>query len=192
MIAISKLIKSTDPLAKIVFIGPCTAKKMEIKETDIKGITDYVMTFEELQSMLDAFEIDIAECEELPLNNASFYGRIFARSGGLTEAVKNLVEESNTTAEFKPITCDGLIECDKALKLLKFNRLNGNFIEGMACTGGCIGGSASLSHGRKDKGEVDKYGKLALEQNVADSLRAIELDDIDLHRGEGFMSNKIK
>ncbi|MGK0465520.1 MAG: [FeFe] hydrogenase (group B1/B3) [Clostridium sp.] len=188
MIAISKLIKSTDPLAKIVFIGPCTAKKMEIKEADIKGITDYVMTFEELQAMLDAYEINIEECEELPLNNASFYGRIFARSGGLTEAVKHLVYEANPDVDLKPITCDGLIECDKALKLLKFNRLNGNFIEGMACTGGCIGGSASLSHGKKDKGEVDKYGKLALEQNVSDSIRSIESDDIDLHRGEGFMS----
>lgn len=188
MIAISKLIKNTDPLAKIVFIGPCTAKKMEIKQEDIKGITDYVLTFEELQAMLDAFEIDIETCEELPLNNASFYGRIFARSGGLTEAVKHLVDAENTSVEFKPISCDGLIECDKALKLLKFNRLNGNFIEGMACAGGCIGGAASLHHGPKDKTEVDKYGKLALEKSVNDSLRIIKTEEIDLHRGKNFMS----
>lgn len=188
MIAISKLIKTTDPLAKIVFIGPCTAKKMEINEADIKGITDYVLTFEELQAMLDAFDINIEECEELPLNNASFYGRIFARSGGLTEAVKHLVEAENISTEFKPISCDGLIECDKALKLLKFNRSNGNFIEGMACSGGCIGGAASLSHGPKDKNEVDKYGKLALEQNVNDSLRIIKVEEIDLHRGKDFMT----
>ena len=187
MIAISKLIKSTDPLAKIVFIGPCTAKKMEINESDIKGITDYALTFEELQAMLDAFDINIEECEELPLNNASFYGRIFARSGGLTEAVKHLVEAENISTEFKPISCDGLIECDKALKLLKFNRSNGNFIEGMACNGGCIGGAASLSHGLKDKNEVDKYGKLALEKNVNDSLRIIKVEEIDLHRGKDFM-----
>ncbi|MBC8060905.1 MAG: 4Fe-4S dicluster domain-containing protein [Clostridiaceae bacterium] len=189
MIAISKLIKSTDPLAKVVFIGPCTAKKMEINEVDIKGITDYVLTFEELQAMLDAFDINIEECEELPLNNASFYGRIFARSGGLTQAVKHLVEAENTPIEFKPISCDGLIECDKALKLLKFNRSNGNFIEGMACTGGCIGGAASLSHGVKDKNEVDKYGKLALEKDVIDSLRIIKVEKIDLHRGKNFMTN---
>jgi len=188
MIAISKLIKKTDPLAKIVFIGPCTAKKMEIKEEDIKGITDYVMTFEELQAMFDAFNINLEECEELPLNNASFYGRIFARSGGLTEAVKHLVQAGNIPVEFKPISCDGLIECDKALKLLKFNRSNGNFIEGMACSGGCIGGAASLNHGPKDKSEVDKYGKLALEENVNDSLRVMKLEEIDLHRGKNFMS----
>jgi [FeFe] hydrogenase (group B1/B3) len=190
MIAISKLIKHSDPLSKIVFIGPCTAKKMEINQEDIKGITDYVLTFEELQAMLDAFDIDLTQCDELPLNNASFYGRIFARSGGLTEAVKHLVSLEDTTVELKPISCDGLIECDKALKLLKFNRSPGNFIEGMACSGGCIGGPASLNHGRKDKGEVDKYGKLALEKNISDSLRVIKVDEIDLHRGKNFMSSK--
>lgn len=189
MIAISKLIKNTDPLAKVVFIGPCTAKKMEIKQADIKGITDYAMTFEELQAMFDAFDIELEGCEEHPLNNASFYGRIFAKSGGLTEAVKHLVESSeNTSVEFTPISCDGLIECDKALKLLKFNRLNGNFIEGMACSGGCIGGPASLNHGPKDKKEVDKYGKLALEQEIDDSLKVIKVEEIDLHRGKDFMT----
>ena len=188
MIAVSKLIKSTDPLAKVVFIGPCTAKKMEIKQDDLKGITDYVMTFEELEAMLDAFEINIETCAELPLNNASFYGRIFARSGGLTQAVKHLVDASNTSVEFNPISCDGLIECDKALKLLKFNRLNGNFIEGMSCSGGCIGGAGSISHGPKDKNEVDKYGKLALEKNITDSLKVIKVGKIDLHRGKDFMS----
>ncbi|MCB2294943.1 4Fe-4S dicluster domain-containing protein [Clostridium algoriphilum] len=188
MIAISKLIKNTDPLAKIVFIGPCTAKKMEIKQDDIKGITDYVLTFEELQAMIDAFEIDIEKCEELALNNASFYGRIFAKSGGLTEAVKHLVDTRDTSVEFKPISCDGLIECEKALKLLKFNRSAGNFIEGMACTGGCIGGAASLRHGPKDKNEVTKYGKLALDKVDSESLRIIKVKEVDMHRGKDFMS----
>ena len=188
MIAISRLIKNTDPSAKVVFIGPCTAKKMEIKQEDIKGITDYVLTFEEIQAMFDAFEIDINECEELPLNNASFYGRIFARSGGLTEAVKHLVDAQDTTVEFKPISCDGLIECEKALKLLKFNRSNGNFIEGMACSGGCVGGAVALHHTSRDKNEVDKYGKLALEKDVSDSLKIIKIEQVNMHRGKNFMS----
>ncbi|MBU3181032.1 4Fe-4S dicluster domain-containing protein [Clostridium psychrophilum] len=187
MIAISRLIKKADPLAKVVFIGPCTAKKMEIKQADIKGITDYVLTFEEVQAMLDAFEINLEECEELPLNNASIYGRIFARTGGLTEAVQHLVDTKETLVEFKPISCDGLIECEKALKLLKFNRSNGNFIEGMACEGGCVGGAASLRHGLKDKNEVNKYGKLALEENVNDLIKSIKIEKIDMHRGKNFM-----
>ncbi|MBL4936189.1 4Fe-4S dicluster domain-containing protein [Clostridium sp. YIM B02515] len=182
MIAISKLIKNLDPEAKVVFIGPCTAKKAEILEPDIKGITDFVITFEELQAMLDAYEINIEDCEDSPLNNASFYGRIFARSGGLTESIKHIINDKGLKVDFKPISCDGLQECDKALKLLKFNKLPSNFIEGMACQGGCIGGAASLCHGPKDKTEVDKYGRLALEKHVADSLRVFELEEIDFNR----------
>jgi [FeFe] hydrogenase (group B1/B3) len=182
MIAISKLIKNMDNNCAVVFIGPCTAKKAEILESDIQGITDHVITFEELQAMLDASDINIAECEDTPLNNASFYGRIFARSGGLSEAVKHLIETENLDVEFKPVSCDGLAECEKALNLLKYNRLANNFIEGMACTGGCIGGAASLSHGPKDKNEVDKYANLALEKKVNDSLRIIKLNEIDLSR----------
>lgn len=182
MIAISKLIKNTDKDAKIVFIGPCTAKKDEINDEDLIGITDYVMTFEELQAMLYAFDINIEECEESPLNNSSFYGRIFARSGGLTEAVRNIINTQNLDVDFRPVRCDGLSECDKALKLLKFKRLDGNFIEGMACIGGCIRGAGCLSHGPKDANEVDKYGKLALEPNAEKSLRIIKVDTIDLER----------
>lgn len=182
MIAISKLIKNMDKDAVVVFIGPCTAKKAEINEPELKGITDYVITFEELQAMLDAYEINIEDCECTPLNNASFYGRIFARSGGLTEAVKHLVESDNSDISFKPVSCDGLQECIKALTLLKLKKLDGNFIEGMACMGGCIGGAASLTHGQKDKKEVDRYGSLALEKHVNDSLRVIKLEEIDLSR----------
>lgn len=186
MIAISRLIKKLDKKSKVVFIGPCTSKKAEISEPDIKGITDYVITFEELQAMMDACDINIETCDDSPLNNASFYGRIFARSGGLTEAIKHLVEAEDMDIDFKPISCDGLLECDKALKQLKFNKLESNFIEGMACTGGCIGGAASLSHGIKDKREVDKYGNLALEKQVNDSLRIFKSDEIDLNRGKSF------
>lgn len=182
MIAISKLIKSIDETAKIVFIGPCTAKKAEIQDPDLAGITDIVITFEELQAMLDAYDIRIEDCEESPLNNASLYGRIFARSGGITQAIQHLVQEADPSVTVQPVICDGLQECDKALKRLSHNRLEGSFIEGMACVGGCIGGAASLTHGPKDRSEVDKYGKLALEKNVEDSLRVFEIDEIDLHR----------
>ncbi|WP_425448206.1 4Fe-4S dicluster domain-containing protein [Dethiothermospora halolimnae] len=182
MIAISRLIKKIDDKAKVVFIGPCTAKKMEIKQDDLVGSTDYVLTFEELTAMIDAAGIKIEECEEGLLNNASFFGRIFARTGGLADSIKHVIEEENLEADFKPISCDGLEECDKALKLAKFNKLKGNFIEGMACKGGCIGGAASLHHGPKDKKEVDKYGKLALEERVTDSLQIFEVEDINLER----------
>lgn len=182
MIAVSRLIKNIDDKAQVVFIGPCTAKKGEIMQDDLKGSTDYVITFEELQAMLDACKIEILECEEAVLDNASFYGRIFARTGGLSESIRHIIEEENIDVDFKPITCDGLIECDKALKLAKLNKLEANFIEGMACAGGCIGGAASLCHGPKDKGAVDKYGHLAKEKKVSDAIRVFNMEDLKLDR----------
>lgn len=182
MTAISRLIKSMDSKAKVVFIGPCTSKKMEIMQDDIKGSCDHVITFEELQAMLDALDIKVEECEDGALNNASFFGRIFARSGGLTESMKNVIESEGIDIKFNPVVCDGLKECDRSLKLAKFNKLSGNFIEGMACQGGCIGGAASLTHGPKDKGEVDRFGKLAVEKNVKDSLRVLDTSSLKLHR----------
>lgn len=182
MIAVSRLIKSTDEKAKVVFIGPCVAKKKEIQQADIAGSTDYALGFEELIAMLDAKGIDVSSSEEYELNNASFFGRIFARTGGLSEAIKHVKEQYQIQAEFKPVVCDGIAECEKALKLAKAKRLGGNFIEGMVCSGGCIGGPLSLHHGPKDKKEVDKYGQLAIEKGVKDSLRVFDIEKLELKR----------
>lgn len=184
MIAVSRLIKNMDENAKVVFIGPCTAKKMEIKQSDLAGSTDYVLTFEELAAMLDAAEIKIEFCDETVLDNASFYGRIFARTGGLVESVRHVVDMDNMEVNFKPISCDGIKECDRALKMARVNKLDANFIEGMACVGGCIGGAASLHHGPKDRNEVDKYGKLAIEKDIKDSLRIFDIDNLELSRNK--------
>lgn len=182
MVAMGRFIKSTDPQAKVVFMGPCTAKKQEAREEDIKDAIDYVMTFQELQAMLDAAEIEIADCEESPLDNASSYGRVFARAGGVTSAIEQVIHEYDIDVELEPIPCDGLAECDKALRILNAGRSPGNFIEGMACVGGCIGGAASLSHGPKDRNVVDQYGALATEQSISESLRIFDLDQIDFER----------
>lgn len=180
MIATARLIKSLDENAKIVFIGPCTAKKMEIKKEEIKDAVDMVLTFEELQAMLDAMEIDLEKCEDSVLDNASFYGRLFARSGGVSEAVKQVVEHEKLDIEFKPKAADGLDACAKILRLAKAGKLDGNFIEGMACKCGCIGGAASLSHGPKDVTQVDKYGALSKEKNSIDAIRVFDIDNLKL------------
>lgn len=182
MIAVSRLIKSMDEDACIVFIGPCTAKKAEIQRAELKGSTEYVITFEELCAILDAMGIDLETCQESVFDNASFYGRIFARTGGLTEAIKHIIETEGLELDFRPVICDGIAECDKALKLAKFNRLKDNFIEGMACVNGCIGGAASLCHGPKDKNEVDRYAQQAVEKDIGSSLRVFDVESIELSR----------
>lgn len=173
--AISKYIKETDPESKIVFIGPCTAKKAEYKKPELAEYIDSVITFEELQALFDSRDINISSLEEDVLDNASYYGRIFARSGGLSDAVAQALKERNIDDfELKAVPCDGIEECRTALLKASRKALDGNFIEGMACTGGCIGGAGCLIHGDKSKSDVDKYGREALEKTIADSLSMLK------------------
>ena len=176
MAMISKYIKEkTDPNAKIVFIGPCTAKKMEFQLESVKPYVDSCITFEELQALFDSRDIDIMALHEGTLDNASYYGRIFARSGGLADAVAEAIKEHGyTDFELKAISCDGIEECRMAL--LKKNKgvLNKNFIEGMACMGGCIGGAGCLTHGEKNKTDVDKYGMEAYEKTITDAISVLK------------------
>lgn len=182
MVAAARLIKKIDKGAKVIFIGPCIAKKKEAQAEDIKDAVEYVITFEELLAMLDAAEIEIKSCEEGALNNASFFGRIFARTGGLTEAVSQVIKEQNIEADYKPIICSGLKECDMNLKLAKFKRAKGNFIEGMACVDGCIGGPGCLIHGSKNIKAVNEYGKMAIEKEVHGAVEVFDVSDVNLCR----------
>lgn len=175
MAEIARYIKSTDDSAKVVFIGPCTAKKAEAQLDTVKPYVDAVLTFEELQALFDSRDIEITELEEDVLNNASYFGRIFARSGGLTDAVaQGLKEHGFTDFEFKPVTCDGIEACRVALLKKSKNVLDANFIEGMACVGGCIGGAGCLTHGEKNKAEVDKYGEQAHEKTISDAVSVLK------------------
>ncbi|MGN0538755.1 MAG: 4Fe-4S dicluster domain-containing protein [Candidatus Fimenecus sp.] len=168
---IAKYIKETDKDSKIVFIGPCTAKKMEFQKEEVKPYIDSVITFEELQALFDSKNIDITTLDEDVLDNASYFGRIFARSGGLADAVKQgLKEHGIEDFEYKPVACDGIEECRMALLKASKGVLPGNFIEGMACVGGCIGGAGCLTHGEKNKAEVDKYGMEAYEKTISDAI----------------------
>ena len=173
MATLAKYIKQTDETAKIVFIGPCTAKKAEAQLDTVKPYVDAVLTFEELQALYDSRNIDIMTLEEDVLDNASYFGRIFARSGGLTDAVKQALIEQKIDFDLKPVACDGIDECRVALLKKSKNVLDANFIEGMACTGGCIGGAGCLTHGEKNKAEVDKYGKEALEKTITDAISVL-------------------
>ncbi len=167
---LAKYIKDTTKNAKVVFIGPCTSKKAEAQLENVKEYVDAVLTFEELQALIDSKDIDITSLEEDVLDNASYFGRIFARSGGLTDAVVQALKEQNLEFDLKAITCDGIEACKMALLKKSKNVLDANFIEGMACIGGCIGGAGCLTHGEKNKAEVDKYGREAYEKTISDAI----------------------
>ncbi len=174
MAMLAKYIKDTTKNAKVVFIGPCTAKKSEAQLDSVKPYVDSVLTFEELQALFDSKDIDITTLEEDVLDNASYFGRIFARSGGLSDAVKQALDEQNIDFTVKPAVCDGIEACKTALLKKSKNVLDANFIEGMACTGGCIGGAGCLTHGEKNKAQVDEYGKEALEKTISDAVSVLK------------------
>ncbi len=174
MAELAKYIKETDPTAKVIFIGPCTAKKMEFQKENIHEYVDSVITFEELQALFDSKDLDITTLEEGVLDNASYYGRIFARSGGLSDSVVQALKEQEIDFEVKAEVCDGIEQCKMALLKASKGVLPANFIEGMSCIGGCIGGAGCLTHGAKDKAEVDKYGKEAMEKTISDAISIIQ------------------
>lgn len=174
MATIAKYIKEHEKNCKTVFIGPCTAKKAEIMKEEVRPYVDAVLTFEELHALFDSRDIDITALEDEQLENASYFGRIFARSGGLSDAVAEGLKEQEIEFPFKPYACDGIEQCKIALLQKKAGKLQANFIEGMACVGGCIGGAGCLTHGEKNKAEVDKYGKEAMEKTIADAVSLLK------------------
>ena len=176
MVEIAKYIKEVDPLARVVFVGPCTAKKMEYKQEHVGGAVDCVLTFEELQALFDAKDIDLKTLDSAMLYDASEYGRIFARSGGLVEAVKQAIREKGADEKaFNPVVCSGIDECKAALVRLGKNLLNGNFIEGMACQGGCINGAGNLTHSVKNKLQIDVYSEHAMEKTIKEAVKHADI-----------------
>ncbi len=174
MATIAKYIKEKEPQTKVVFIGPCTAKKEEAQKESVKPYVDAVLTFEELQALLDSRDIDITTLSEEPFDGASYFGRVFAKSGGLAEAVRQgLQEHGYADFDYRPYSCDGIEACKIALMKKEKGLLDANFIEGMACVGGCIGGAGCLTHGEKNRAGVEQYSKDAKLKTIADAVEKL-------------------
>lgn len=172
MATIAKHVKEKNPGIKVVFIGPCTAKKEEIMLDTVKPYVDSALTFEELQALFDSRDIEISALEESPMDDmASYFGRIFAHCGGLATAVEQALKEQGITDfRLNAISCDGIAACKDALHRKKHERLEANFIEGMACLGGCIGGAGCLTHAAQNRMFVERYGKDAGDLTITESV----------------------
>ena len=144
MAELAKHIKESKPDSVVVFIGPCIAKKAEVRKESVSKYVDYAITFEELQALFDSKDIVLSKLSWTEWNQASYYGRMFARSGGVAAAVEQVLKElKEEDFEFNPVVCDGIDKCKVALLKASKGVLPNNFIEGMACVGGCIGGSGN-------------------------------------------------
>jgi len=157
MVLQGRKIKKENPDYKVVFIGPCIAKKRESLQED--SCIDAVLTFEELGAMFEARDIKLEELESIDASfgKATKYGRGFSVSGGVAEALEAALNAQDLNVDLKPVKANGLEECKKMLNLAKFGKLPGNFIEGMSCEGGCIAGPATLVMPRQGENAVKKY-----------------------------------
>ena len=174
MVMIGLHLKEKTPDAKVVFIGPCIAKKKEFQLGRTMNAIDCALTYEELLALFDSKDIDLTTLEEEPLDEASPFGRNFARSGGVAQAVSETMKERGTQFDLKAVPCSGIAECELALLKLKAGRLDGNFIEGMACEGGCVQGAGCLVRSPRNKMDVEKHAKEAEGRGVLDAVKAAE------------------
>jgi [FeFe] hydrogenase (group B1/B3) len=175
MVMLGRHIKSKDPRAKVVFIGPCVAKKKEFQLGKTQGAIDCVITFEELYAMMTGKDIDPTKLEETVLDEASGYGRAFAAGGGVAAAVAQALKERGSQVEAKCLACAGLDECRMAILKMDKGVLPENFIEGMACgLGGCVQGPAVIFRGPKNKAELAKHIKEAGDRTIGGAIQAAE------------------
>ncbi|MBR6723704.1 MAG: hypothetical protein IKI79_00260, partial [Erysipelotrichaceae bacterium] len=128
------------------------------------------LTFEELQALFDSKNIELEDLEETPIDQASYFGRVFARSGGLTEAMAQGLKELGSDIELKPETCNGIEMCRVAMLKKSRNLLQGNFVEGMACNGGCIGGAGAFVKFAVKKDYVDNFAMSSGIPTITDSV----------------------
>lgn len=177
MIAGGRTVKVLHPEAKTVFIGPCMAKKAEIKEPDLKGAIDYVLTYEELRDLFSTTNLDLASLEEDNVPHASKAGICYAYAGGVAAAVDATVKKLNPhrKIEMKIRRADSVPECRAMIdNILKGNH-EGNFFEGMGCKGGCVGGPKALVNREEGKKNVQAYSDEAQYKTPAENPYVIEL-----------------
>ena len=145
MVYTARLVKKEHPNSKVVFIGPCAAKKLEAMQDDIRTDVDFVLTYEELMGIFEAKEINFSTLPDSPaLDEGTRAGRGFAVAGGVAAAVEELIHKEHPDIELKTQRADGLRDCRKLLMLAKAGKLDGYLLEGMACPGGCVAGAGTV------------------------------------------------
>ena len=187
MIAAGRAVKQLHPNALTVFIGPCIAKKAEAKEADVAGAVDYVLTFQEVRDIFQAADIRPERLEEAERDHSSRGGRIYARTGGVSEAVRTTVEQlrPDRAIAVHSVQADGVKACRELIETIKAGKHHANFFEGMGCAGGCVGGPKVLVERNRGEENVERYGEQAQYKTPLDNpyvtelLRRLGFADVD-------------
>lgn len=181
MCGVSRWLKQQDPETITVFIGPCIAKKSESLDLNITGNADYVLTYGEIRAMMKAKGVEL-EPEENSYQESSVFGKRFGNGGGVTSAVVQCFKEMGEEINPEVMKCSGGAECKKALLLLKAGRLPADFIEGMVCAGGCVGGPSKHKTEMEAKKARDTLIGQADGRNVHENLKKVGADQVPMHR----------
>ena len=176
----ARLIKRHHENAKVVFIGPCAAKKLEAMRKSVRSEVDFVLTFEEMAGIFDAKHVNIETIEEDPdgVNDASTDGRNFAVAGGVAKAVADVIHEKFPDREIKIANAEGLRDCRKLLTMAKAGKYNGYLLEGMACPGGCVAGAGTMQPIKKSQTAVNLYASKAKHKTSNQTEHVKELDKL--------------
>ena len=180
MCAVSRMLKAKEPDAVTVFIGPCISKKSEVKDHAIEGNADYALTYSEIRAMMRAKGVELEE-DDNTYQESSVYGKRFANAGGVTEAVLQSLKESDDEIAATVNKCNGAAECKKALLLMKVGRLPEDFIEGMICEGGCVGGPSAFRPQASFKKNRDAIISEADERGIHENLDHYDMDAFSTH-----------
>ena len=182
MVYTARMVKREQPDAKIVFVGPCAAKKLEAIRETIRSDVDFVLTFEELLGMFDAKEIDFKTLEADPadsLDEGSGFGRGFAVGGGVAAAVVEAIKHIDPDREILIEYGDGLKECRKMLAMAKAGKRNGYLLEGMGCPGGCVAGAGTLRPVKESTASVERFKNAASSMSTTESPYLGRLKDVE-------------
>ena len=186
MVITARMVKKDHPNARICFVGPCAAKKLEANRRSVRSDVDFVLTFEELQGMFDAKEIDFATIVPGPDDNmdeGTGMGRGFAVGGGVAAAVVEAIKHMDPDREVKIEYGDGLRECRKMLAMAKAGKRDGYLLEGMACPGGCVAGAGTIQPVKQSAVSVEKFKNDAAEMSCTVSPHLHRLEEVE-ERGE--------
>ncbi|HCC07882.1 MAG TPA: iron hydrogenase [Clostridiales bacterium] len=178
MIASGRILKELYPNAKVVFIAPCIAKKNEAKESELKGSIDFVLNFRELKEIFTALDIHLSDLPGDDKDQASLGGRLYARTGGVSFSVKTVVNRLEPTRliKLRSKKVDGVKGCKKVLDDLSVGEdINANFIEGMGCEGGCVGGPRTNIETQKATKAVNDFAEESLIMTPFDNLNVMKI-----------------
>ena len=181
MCGVSRMIKAMHPGAVTVFVGPCLAKKSEVVDQKIEGNADYVLTYSELRAILRAKGVTF-EPKANTYQEASVYGKRYGNAGGVTASVLEYMKETDQECDAKVCTVNGAADCKKALLLMKVGKLPEDFIEGMACEGGCVGGPSRFEDIATAKKSRDALLAQADDRTIVDNLKNYPMDKFSMHR----------